>query len=93
MAGVAILLTFVANYSHELRVLLGKVTFNVLGFAINLGSISTMLSLLIITVMLLRRFILAQRVKEQWKHEIAQARHIQEVLIPHEHCHSSMICM
>jgi Stage II sporulation protein E (SpoIIE)/Beta-galactosidase jelly roll domain len=84
MAGVAILLTFVANYSHELRVLLGKVTFNVLGFAINLGSISTMLSLLIITVMLLRRFILAQRVKEQWKLEIAQARHIQEVLIPHE---------
>ena len=84
MAAVAVLLTFIANYSHELRVILGKVTFNILGFAINLGSISTMLSLLVITVMLLRRFIIAQRAKEQWKMEIAQARHIQQVLIPDE---------
>jgi stage II sporulation SpoE-like protein len=84
MAAVAVLLTFVANYSHELRVVLGKVTFTILGFAINLGSLSTILSLVIITVMLLRRFITAQRVKEQWKLEIAQARHIQQVLIPDE---------
>ncbi len=84
MAAVAVLLTFVANYSHELRVVLGKVTFTILGFAINLGSLSTILSLVIITVMLLRRFITAQRVKEQWKLEIAQARHVQQVLIPNE---------
>jgi hypothetical protein len=84
MASVAILLTFVANYSHELRLIHVKTSFAVLGFAINLGSLSTMLSLLIITVLLLRRFITAQRVKEQWKLEIAQARHIQEVLIPRE---------
>jgi Stage II sporulation protein E (SpoIIE)/Beta-galactosidase second all-beta domain len=84
MAAVAVALTFVANYSHELRVVLGKVTFTILGFAINLGSLSTILSLLIITVMLLRRFITAQRVKEQWKLEIAQARHVQQVLIPNE---------
>src|SRR5579862_5507378 len=87
MAAVAVVLTFVANYSHELRVVLGKVTFTILGFAINLGSLSTILSLLIITVMLLRRFITAQRVKEQWKLEIAQARHIQQVLIPNERPH------
>ncbi len=84
MAAVAVLLTFIANYNRELRLVLGKVTFNILGFAINLGSISTMLSLLIITVLLLRRFIIAQRLKEQWKLEIAQARHIQQVLIPNE---------
>jgi Stage II sporulation protein E (SpoIIE)/Beta-galactosidase jelly roll domain len=84
MAAVAVVLTFVANYSHELRVVLGKVTFTILGFAINLGSLSTILSLVIITVMLLRRFITAQRVKEQWKLEIAQARHVQQVLIPNE---------
>jgi hypothetical protein len=84
MAAVAVLLTFIANYNRELRLVLGKVTFNILGFAINLGSISTMLSLLIITVLLLRRFIIAQRMKEQWKLEIAQARHIQQVLIPQE---------
>jgi serine phosphatase RsbU (regulator of sigma subunit) len=34
--------------------------------------------------MLLRRFITAQRTKEQWKLEIAQARHVQQVLIPNK---------
>jgi hypothetical protein len=83
MAAIAVLLTFIANYNHELhRVLGNKVTFNIQDFVINLGTISTILSLLIITVMLLRRFITAQRTKEQWKLEIAQARHIQQVLIP-----------
>jgi hypothetical protein len=82
MAAVAVLLAFIANYNHELRLILGKVTFTVFDFAINLGSISTMLSLLLITVMLLGRFITAQRAKEQWKLEIAQARHVQQVLIP-----------
>jgi len=83
MAAIAVLLAFIANYNHELHVILGKVTFTILGgFAISLGTISTILSLLIITVMLLRRFITAQRAKEQWKLEIAQARHVQQVLIP-----------
>ena len=84
MAAVAVLLTFVANYSHELRVIKVPTRFTVFDFYINLGQISTILSLLIITVMLLRRFIIAQRAKEQWKLEIAQARHVQQVLIPHE---------
>jgi hypothetical protein len=84
MAAVAVLLAFIANYSHELRLIHVKTTFTILGFAINLGSLSTILSLLIITVMLLRRFVIAQRVKEQWKMEIAQAKHIQQVLIPNE---------
>jgi serine phosphatase RsbU (regulator of sigma subunit) len=86
MAAVAVILTFImANYSHELHLVhIIPTTFHILGFAINIGSISTMLSLLLITVMLLRRFIAAQRAKEQWKMEIAQARHIQQVLIPNE---------
>jgi hypothetical protein len=85
MAAVAVLLTFIANYNHELHVVFGnKVTFKILDFVINLGTISTILSLLVITVMLLRRFITAQRMKEQWKLEIAQARHIQQVLIPNK---------
>jgi serine phosphatase RsbU (regulator of sigma subunit) len=41
-------------------------------------------SLLIITVMLLRRFIQAQALKEQWKLEIQQAQQVQQVLIPNE---------
>jgi hypothetical protein len=85
MAAVAVLLTFIANYNHELHLIFGnKVTFKILDFVINLGTISTILSLLVITVMLLRRFITAQRMKEQWKLEIAQARHIQQVLIPNK---------
>jgi hypothetical protein len=84
MAAVAVLLAVTANYQRELRLIHVPTTFTVLGFAVSLGSLSTMLSLLIITVMLLRRFITAQRVKEQWKLEIAQARHVQQVLIPRE---------
>jgi hypothetical protein len=84
IAAVAVLLTFIANYSHELHVLKVRATFTIFDFTISLGSVSTILSLLVISVMLLRRFINAQRVKEQWKLEIAQARHVQQVLIPNQ---------
>ena len=82
MAVAAVLLVFVANYQRELRQLHIKTTFSVLGFSISLGTVATVLSLLVITVMLLRRFVHAQRMKEQWKMEIQQARQVQQVLIP-----------
>jgi hypothetical protein len=82
IAAPAVILAVIAIYSHELLLIHVQTTFTILSFAISLGSISTMLSLLIITVMLLARFITAQRAKEQWKLEIAQARHVQQVLIP-----------
>ena len=82
LAAAAVLLAVIANYQHELHLIHVQIFFNWLGFQISLGSISTILSLLLITVMLLGRFITAQRAKEQWKMEIAQARHIQQVLIP-----------
>jgi Stage II sporulation protein E (SpoIIE) len=84
LAAAAVLLAIIANYQHELRLIHVQTYFTPLGFTISIGSISTILSLLIITVMLLGRFITAQRAKEQWKLEIAQARHIQQVLIPNE---------
>jgi hypothetical protein len=84
MAGSAILLVFVANYQHELRQVHVPIHFSVLGFAISLGTIANVASLLIITVMLLRRFIQAQALKEQWKMEIQQAQEVQQLLIPHE---------
>jgi hypothetical protein len=84
IATVAIVLAVIAIYNHELPLIHVKTTFTILGFAISLGSMSTMLSLLIITVMLLARFITAQRRKEQWKLEIEQARHVQQVLIPNK---------
>jgi Stage II sporulation protein E (SpoIIE) len=82
LAAAAVLLAVIANHQQELRLIHVQTTFNILDFTISLGSVSTILSLLIITVMLLARFITAQRAKEQWKLEIAQARHVQQVLIP-----------
>jgi hypothetical protein len=84
MAGTAVLLVFIANYQGELRLIHVKTTFLILGFAVSLGTMATVVSLLIITVMLLRRFIYAQRLKEQWKMEIEQAQQVQQVLIPNE---------
>ena len=84
MAAVAVFLAVIANYERELRLIHLPTSWAILGFSVQLGSLSTMLSLVIITVMLLRRFIATQRAKEQWKLEIAQARHIQQVLIPNE---------
>jgi hypothetical protein len=82
LAAAAVLLVFVANYQNELRLIHVKTAFSFLGFNISLGTLSTVLSLLVITVMLLRRFVSAQRLKEQWKMEIQHAREVQEVLIP-----------
>jgi hypothetical protein len=84
LAAAAVLLAVIANYQYELRLVHVPTTFTRLGFTISLGSVSTILSLLIITVMLLNRFITAQRAKEHWKLEIAQARHVQQVLIPNK---------
>jgi hypothetical protein len=84
MAASAIFLVFIANYQHELRQVHVPIHFSVLGFAISLGTIANVASLLIITVMLLRRFIQAQALKEQWKMEIQQAQEVQQLLIPHE---------
>jgi hypothetical protein len=84
LAAAAVLLAVIANHQYEFRLIHVKTTFNILDFTISLGSVSTILSLLIITVMLLARFITAQRAKEQWKLEIAQARHVQQVLIPNK---------
>jgi len=84
MAGAAVMLAFVANFQTELQLIHIAVTKTVLGFRVSLGTISTTLSLLIITVMLLTRFVRSQREKEQWKLEIEQARSIQHVLIPEQ---------
>lgn len=84
LAGAAIILAFAANFQHELRLIHIGITTTVFGFRVSLGTISTILSLLIITVMLLIRFVRSQRLQEQWKLEIEQARSIQHVLIPEQ---------
>jgi hypothetical protein len=82
MAAAAVLLAFAANFQHELRLIHVSISTTIFGFVVSLGTVSTILSLLIITVMLLRRFIHSQRMQEQWKLEIEQARSVQHVLIP-----------
>jgi hypothetical protein len=84
MAGAAVMLAFAANFQHELQLIHIGVSTAVFGFRVSLGTISTILSLLIITVMLLTRFVRSQRLQEQWKLEIEQARSIQHVLIPEQ---------
>ena len=82
MAGAAVMFAFAANFQRELRMIHIGISTTVFGFAVTLGTISTILSLLIITVMLLTRFVRSQRQQEQWKMEIEQAKGIQNVLIP-----------
>jgi hypothetical protein len=84
MAGTAVLLGFIANYQREIYLLHVPITYSIFGFNIPLGAAATITSLLIITVMQLRRFIMAQVLKEQWKMEIQQAQEVQQLLIPAE---------
>ena len=84
MAASAVVLCLVSNFTSELRLVHIPTMFVVFGFVIQLGTVATVVSLLIITVMLLRRFIMAQALKEQWKMEIQQAQEVQQLLIPHE---------
>lgn len=82
MALPAVLLAVISQYQHELRLVHVPTAFALFGFQISLGTVSTILSLLLVTVMLSRRFLHAQRKQEQWRLEIKQAQHIQQVLIP-----------
>jgi hypothetical protein len=78
----AVLLAAISQYQHELRLIHVPTEFSLFDFQISLGTVSTMLSLLLVTVMLSRRFLHSQRRQEQWRLEIKQAQHVQQVLIP-----------
>lgn len=78
----AVLLAAISQYQHELRLIHVPTEFSLFDFQISLGTVSTMLSLLLVTVMLSRRFLHSQRKQEQWRLEIQQAQHVQQVLIP-----------
>jgi hypothetical protein len=80
----AVFLVTIALFQTQLRLLRIKTAFGVLGFTLQLGTISTIFSLFIIAVMFVRRFLHTQRIREQWKAEIEQARQIQHVLIPEQ---------
>ena len=78
----AVVLVVVSLYQTELAVLHVPITFFPFGIGITLSRSATSLSLAIITVLLLRRFLRSQREREQLRQEIEQARSVQQVLIP-----------
>ncbi len=78
----AVLLAAMANYQHELSLIHIPTSTTLFGFSVSLGTGSTMLSILLITLMLSRRFLWGQRQKVQWKLEMEQAREVQQLLIP-----------
>jgi serine phosphatase RsbU (regulator of sigma subunit) len=84
MAATAVVLVMVSNFTSELRLIHVPTMVVVYGFVIQLGTVATVVSLLIITVMQQRRFLQAQVLKEQWKMEIQQAQEVQQLLIPAE---------
>lgn len=80
----AILLAVAANYQHELRLARIHVQYAIFGYKVSLGQLSTMLSLLLVTLMASRRFLLAQRQRLQYQLEVKQASELQQVIIPRE---------
>ncbi len=82
MAATALLLAFIANFQHELVLVHLTMHTKVFGFALRLGQISTIVSLLIITILLLTRLCVRSGSRNSGKLEIAQAQHVQQILIP-----------
>ena len=82
LAMPAVGLIAVSLYQQELIVLHLPLSFFPFGFAVGIGQIAVIVSLNIITVLLMRRFMQSLRLREQWEAEIDQARQIQQLLIP-----------
>jgi hypothetical protein len=78
----AVLLVIFSRYSEELSVLHVPTTVYPFGIGFGINGAATILSLGIITVLLLRRFLRGQHEREQFRMEIEQARQVQSLLIP-----------
>ncbi|HTU51678.1 MAG TPA: SpoIIE family protein phosphatase [Acidobacteriaceae bacterium] len=77
-----VLLVIVSRYSEELLVLHVPTAVYPFGVGIGVNTVATILSLAIITVLLLRRFLRGQHEREQFRMEMEQARQVQQMLIP-----------
>jgi hypothetical protein len=82
LAVPAVALIAIAQYQYELRLFHAPIFFFAFGYTFSISQIATVLSLGIITVLLLHRFLQSQRAREQWRLEIEQARQVQNLLIP-----------
>ena len=82
MALPAVVLAAISLYQEELLVLHAPVSFVPFGYELSLAQIASMLLLGIITILMFRRFLHTQRLREQWKVEMEQARQVQSLLVP-----------
>jgi len=80
----AVALIAIAQYQYELQLFHAPIVFFAFGYSFPISQIATVLSLAIVTVLLLRRFLQSQRAREQWRLEIEQARQVQNLLIPEQ---------
>lgn len=78
----AVGLIVVSLYQQELIVLHVPLSFFPFGMAVGISQIAVVVSLNIITILLMRRFLQSLRLRQQWEAEIDQARQIQQLLIP-----------
>jgi Stage II sporulation protein E (SpoIIE) len=72
----------VCLYSEELSLAHIPSTVFIAGLRLNIIQLGNLLTFSIISVLLIRRFIRRQREREQWRHELEQAREVQQFLIP-----------
>lgn len=82
LAMPAVALVVVSVYQQELIVLHVPLNFFPFGMAVGINQIAVVVSLNIITMLLMRRFLQGLRQRQQWEAEIDQARQIQQLLIP-----------
>jgi hypothetical protein len=71
-----------SRYSEELGVLHVPTAVYPFGVGIGVNTVATILSLAIITLLLLRRFLRGQHERDQFRMEMEQARQVQQMLIP-----------
>jgi Stage II sporulation protein E (SpoIIE)/7TM diverse intracellular signalling len=82
LAMPAVGLIALSLYQQELLVLHLPLSIFPFGYAVSISQIAVVVSLNIITVLLMRRFLRSLRLREQWEAEIDQARQVQQLLIP-----------
>jgi hypothetical protein len=82
LAMPALALVGISLYQQELLILHLQLMFFPFGMAVNISQIAVVVSLIIITVLLMRRFLQSLKLRQQWEAEIDQARQVQQLLIP-----------
>jgi heme exporter protein D len=82
LAMPAVGLIIVSLYQQNLLVLHLPLSFFPFGMAVGISQIAVVVSLVIITILLMRRFLQSLKLRQQWEAEIDQARQIQQLLIP-----------